>query len=189
MPGYQGDKTPLVSSWRKASTRDQKKSQWWGSNPHALIAIDCAKSEIFIIDADRHNMEVDGVAHLQEILGSDLTLVGCPIVETAGNGLHLYFAQADQNKFRNSRGALPPGIDVRGDGGYVIAPGSTRPSGACWAQNISTPDLLEAKATSTLPQMPEKLCELIRKSITSTIQTTSTLEPSLGLINPGPKYT
>ena len=24
-PGCQGDKTPLVSSWRKASTRDQKK--------------------------------------------------------------------------------------------------------------------------------------------------------------------
>ena len=169
--GCVGDKTPLVSSWRKASTRDQKKiSQWWGVNPHALIAIDCAKSEIVVIDADRHNAEVDGVAHLQEILGSDLTSVGCPIVETAGNGLHLYFAQADQNRFRNARGTLPPGIDVRGDGGYVIAPGSTRASGACWAQKISTPDLLEAKATSTLPQMPEKLSELIRKCITSIIQ-------------------
>ena len=172
-PGCQGDKTPLVSFWRQASTRDQKKiSQWWGSNPHALIAIDCAKSEIVVIDADRHSKDVDGVAHLQEILGSDLTLVGCPIVETAGNGLHLYFAQADQNRYRNARGTLPPGIDVRGDGGYVIAPGSTRASGACWAQKISTPDLLEAKATSTLPQMPEKLSGLIRKSITSTIQTT-----------------
>jgi len=169
--GCDGDKTPLISSWRESSTYDPELiSQWWRRHPHALIAIDCGKSDIIVIDADRHSEEVDGVANLQEILGSDLAIVGCPIVETAGNGLHLYFAQPHQDRFRNSRGALPPGIDVRGDGGYIIAPGSARLLGAGWVQRISSPDLLEAKAASTLPQLPEKLFRRIRKLNASTIR-------------------
>jgi hypothetical protein len=44
-------------------------------------------------------------------------------VRTASGGLHLYFRWPDQ-PIRNSASKIAPGIDVRGDGGYVIAPPS-----------------------------------------------------------------
>lgn len=42
--------------------------------------------------------------------------------------MHLYFAHPG-GTIRNSAGALGPGLDVRGDGGYVIAPPSAHASG------------------------------------------------------------
>lgn len=44
-------------------------------------------------------------------------------VRTASGGLHLYFRRPEQ-PIRNSASKIAPGIDVRGDGGYVIAPPS-----------------------------------------------------------------
>ncbi|MFM9163388.1 MAG: AAA family ATPase, partial [Methylocystis sp.] len=124
--------------------------------------IDCGKSSLVVIDADRHGA-IDGVALLMELMGSDLTVFGCPIVKTAGDGLHLYFAQPESEKFGNRRGALPTGIDVRGQGGYVIAPGSRRINGASWELISGSLDLCALKDTSYLPQLPEFLGNLIRK--------------------------
>ena len=158
--GSSYDKTPLISSWKETSTNDEQTiCHWWNRFPHALVAIDCGKSSIVVIDADRHGA-IDGVANLKEILGSDLSLVGCPIVETAGNGLHLYFTQLNSEPFRNARGNLPPGIDVRGVGGYIIAPGSMRQSGQAWSLQEGSPDLYQER--SALPFMPEQLSRLIR---------------------------
>ncbi len=44
-------------------------------------------------------------------------------VRTASGGLHLYFHWPEK-PVRNSASKIAPGIDVRGDGGYVIAPPS-----------------------------------------------------------------
>ena len=43
-------------------------------------------------------------------------------------GAHIYF-RAPKRRIPNSAGKIAPGIDVRGDGGYSIGPGSTHPSG------------------------------------------------------------
>ena len=45
-------------------------------------------------------------------------------VETRSGGGHLYFFVPATAGIRNSAGALAPGIDVRGEGGYVVGPGS-----------------------------------------------------------------
>jgi hypothetical protein len=50
-----------------------------------------------------------------------------------GKGFHLYFAWPDVAELRNSAGKLGEGLDVRGEGGYVLAPGSVHPSGAIYA--------------------------------------------------------
>lgn len=46
-----------------------------------------------------------------------------------GRGVHLYFRNPENNPVRNSAGELGPGIDIRGEGGYVVAPGSKHKSG------------------------------------------------------------
>ena len=48
-------------------------------------------------------------------------------VQTA-NGEHRYF-RCEERVIRNSAGRIGEGLDIRGDGGYVVGPGSIHPSG------------------------------------------------------------
>jgi hypothetical protein len=43
------------------------------------------------------------------------------MAHTSSGGLHVYF-DAGERELKNSAGTLGPGLDVRGDGGYVIVP-------------------------------------------------------------------
>lgn len=157
------DKKPRVK-WKDESTRDQAKiGRWWSQYPNALVALDCGKAGIVVIDCDRHDNAPDGVAAIEDILGVDPVMLGCPMSQTAGDGVHLFFAQPDGEPFGNAEGALKGrGINVRGAGGYIIAPGSTRPDGSRWATMPGTPDLDEAYLTRAIPELPEKLADLIR---------------------------
>ena len=54
---------------------------------------------------------------------------------TGGGGLHLFYAAPPNVRVANTAGRLPgvsrplPGIDLRGDGGYVVVPPSVHASG------------------------------------------------------------
>jgi hypothetical protein len=50
-----------------------------------------------------------------------------------GKGLHLYFSWPATGEVRNSAGKIGEGLDVRGEGGYVLTAGSLHPSGAVYA--------------------------------------------------------
>jgi hypothetical protein len=50
-------------------------------------------------------------------------------VATPSGGLHLYFRADPQRKITNSTGGLPPLVDVRGAGGYVVGSRSVIPGG------------------------------------------------------------
>lgn len=116
--------------WRSASTSDRVKvAGWWRKWPDAAVGLDLAKSHLVVIDADRHGADdgVEAVAHLMHEHGFDPNPV--PTVATPNQGTHFYFRQPDGASFGNSRGSLPAGIDVRGAGGYVIAPGSVMDDG------------------------------------------------------------
>src|SRR5690606_20487979 len=60
------------------------------------------------------------------------------IVETGSGGYHIYF-DAGELETRNSAGMIGPGIDVRGDGGYVIAPPSMHVAGERyrWSEHLN----------------------------------------------------
>lgn len=121
------DKTPLSGVyWRSASTTDERRIKaWWRDNADALVAIDCGKSGFLVIDADGP----EGVAQWQGVRAGREPY--SPTVESPRGGVHHYYRQDPSRPHGNGRGALPPklvggaGIDVRGEGGYVIAPGST----------------------------------------------------------------
>jgi hypothetical protein len=62
-------------------------------------------------------------------------------VLTGGDGRHIYFRHPGV-ELRNSAGVVGPGLDIRGDGGYVVAPGSTHISGKTYDwEASSTPEL------------------------------------------------
>jgi hypothetical protein len=59
------------------------------------------------------------------------------------------------------RGSLPAGIDVKGDGGYVLAPGAVRNDGTFYDTVAGWPDLVEAFIAGTIPELPDWLIGLI----------------------------
>ena len=62
----------------------------------------------------------------------------------------------------NGRGELPDGIDVRGVGGFVIAPGAVLPDGKQWQSVNGRPLLVDAFKAGTIPELPRWLADIIR---------------------------
>lgn len=128
-----GDKAkqpmPFIK-WREASTTDEATIRsWWRKWPGAAPALDLAKCGLLVIDADRHG-EHDGVeAFGQLMIEHGFNPDTAPLVATPNAGNHHFFRQPTITPLGNGRGSLPPGIDVRGAGGYVVAPGAVMQDG------------------------------------------------------------
>jgi hypothetical protein len=130
-------KHPIYSGGFKNATIDPAViTEWWTRHPIANIGIATGSvSGIFVIDVDVSGEKV-GLASL-EALEAQIGPIPCDMsVRTGSGGLHIYLKQPDQD-VRNSTSQLGKHIDVRGSGGYVIAPPSTHISGNSyeWIQN------------------------------------------------------
>jgi Bifunctional DNA primase/polymerase, N-terminal/Primase C terminal 1 (PriCT-1) len=109
----------------QATTDTERVSYWWRTRPDANIGL--ATGTVVVIDIDpRHG----GDRALAEFESKHYKLPPTWRVATGGAGEHLYFrAPPRRAPIKNSVGQLGPGIDVRGLGGYVIAPPSRHISG------------------------------------------------------------
>jgi hypothetical protein len=151
---------PLIK-WGSLSTTDaQIIATLWDRYPTALPAIDLRKSGLIVLDGDRHHAEVDGVEALRTLVRQhrvEMRLV--PIAHTPRNGVHLYFGNTAELGCR--KGDIPPGIDVKGSGGFVLAPGTTLPDGRTYRP--AGPDLLNAVSARTVPPLPDTIAEIIQR--------------------------
>jgi hypothetical protein len=157
--------------WRDASTTDVTQiDTWWTKWPNALPAIDLAKSGHLVVDCDRHPndagvIEHDGVAAFAALLDEHRTNPGAiPTAMTPSNGRHFWFQQRDGEPLGNARGCLPHAIDVRGVGGYIIAPAAQLLDGRHYALDASTPNIFEAWRTGTVPVPPRWLVNILRSN-------------------------
>ncbi|MDQ3785195.1 MAG: bifunctional DNA primase/polymerase [Actinomycetota bacterium] len=120
-------KHPLVRRGLYEGTTDTTKIQsWWHRWPHANIGIATGPdSGLIVIDVDLPKAE----ASLQRLEELRQQLTPTLTARTGGGGLHLYFRHPERT-LPNTTGRLPgleealPGIDVRAEGGYVVAPPS-----------------------------------------------------------------
>jgi putative DNA primase/helicase len=116
-------KQPLIQHGLRAATTDEAQIRaWWARWPEALIGLPTGKpSGLVVLDIDVKDDRANGYDTLDD-LGKSI-LPEAPMVHTASGGLHVYFATIEV-EIRNSigKGGLGPGLDVRGEGGYVIAP-------------------------------------------------------------------
>lgn len=184
------DKKPLVK-WGNASPDGFARA--WQSHPQAMAGLDCGRVGIVVIDCDKTDA-LDGEANFRALcreLGVDLTNICC--VRTPRGGLHFYFAQDKKRVFKNSASALAPGVDVRGIGGFVIAPGSIRGDGLRY--HPITPTTLEDFAAivgrGTLPVVPDALARQLLKAARPKHNyfPGNTLSPQAGTIIPFPTRT
>lgn len=102
------------------ATIDQVRA-WWMQEPEANIAIVCGEiSGMFGLDVDGK----DGIAELQKRGKMPVT----PLVKTGKpDGWHIHFAHP-AFAVPNKVGFLP-GLDTRGESGYLVAPPSIHPNG------------------------------------------------------------
>ena len=92
--------------------------QWWGEYPQANVGIATGRrAGLLVIDVDPNNAPgwLDSLQSLK--------LPRTFVVRTWSGGWHLYFAY-DFTRRITLGAKLLPGIDWRGQGGYVVAPGS-----------------------------------------------------------------
>lgn len=126
---------------------------WWKKWPDANIGIATGRSSgIFIVDVDGDV----GKASLKKLQAKHGRLPETVTVKT-GSGRHLYF-QCDGLRIGNSVGTLRSGIDVRGEGGYVVGVGSAHVTGARY--RFANGKGLEA---IEIASAPEWLLGLVRK--------------------------
>jgi putative DNA primase/helicase len=105
------------------ATRDKKQiKSWFKKRPDSNFGV-ATGGGIFVVDVDG-KVGRDSLDALQAEHG---TLPRTVTVKT-GKGHHLYF-RYDGVRVGNSAGRLGKGLDVRGDGGYVVGVGSVHSSG------------------------------------------------------------
>ena len=121
-------KHPRTPNGVKDATADRTIIKaWWKRWPDANIGIATGPmSGIFVLDVDGDV----GKASLAELQAEHGRLPKTVTVKT-GKGRHRYF-RCDGARVGNTAGRLGKGIDVRGDGGYVVAAGSVHVSGALY---------------------------------------------------------
>jgi hypothetical protein len=120
-------KHPAVRWGADASTNDNlAPAEWWTRHPDANIGIRTGEAGgLVVLDVDIKNKGDETLKKLEATYGK---LPETPTVRTGGGGWHYYFRYPG-SKVRNSAGKIGPGLDIRGDGGYVVAPPSLHASG------------------------------------------------------------
>ncbi|MDP8948686.1 MAG: bifunctional DNA primase/polymerase [Actinomycetota bacterium] len=138
-PCEPGGKTPLTySGFWDATTDARRIKAWWGRWSYANVGVPTGeRSGLLVLDVDPRDGGPESLAALERING--------PLPETAkartgGGGVHVFFRYPAGEAVRNSAGRLGPGLDVRGEGGYVVVPPSRTRSAYEWLDRTPPAD-------------------------------------------------
>jgi putative DNA primase/helicase len=105
---------------------------WWAKYPATNYGIVTGKrSGIVVVDIDNRHQGPGGLATLEAEHGVLITALS----QQSGDGQHLFF-QHPGTRIPNGT-ALASGVDVRGDGGYVVGPGSRHANGQLYHWSTS----------------------------------------------------
>jgi hypothetical protein len=147
-------KHPRIREWEKCASREPAQiKEWFRKWPHANIGLATGiMSARIVLDVDIEKGGGAGLAALCE----KIELPATKEIQT-GAGAHFYFASEDE-EVRNSSGKLGEGLDVRGNGGFIIAPPSLHASGRRYQKANDLPtaplpgELRELMLAPTPPQ-------------------------------------
>lgn len=138
-----------------ASDDEARVRAWWKEWPTANVGLrtgaDAGAPGFWVLDVDPKNGGLESLAAVEAEHGP--IPAGARVV-TGGGGWHYYF-HLDGGESIPTRIGLRPGLDVRGDGGYVVAPPSLHAAGRPYAWELGcTP--------AYAPRAPEWLLALVR---------------------------
>jgi hypothetical protein len=143
-------KHPIVAAGFRSASKDLEQiKSWWGKYPQANIGIATGKvSGVVVLDVDPRHGGFDSLVKY--------SLPPTMKARTGGSGEHYYFRPSDDIEIRNSAGKLGAGLDVRGEGGYVVAPPSNHLLGVYewerWDEIAELPAMVRTACVSGQPR-------------------------------------
>jgi putative DNA primase/helicase len=141
------------SGLKDASSDPNQVTAWWASWPDANIGlVTGAASGLLVLDVD---VDHDGDKTLRMLEAEHAPLSLTVTAQTGGGGNHYLFAHPG-GVVRNSAGRLGRALDLRGDGGYIVAPPSNHHSGGTYRWLLPPEEV-------DLARPPEWLLERIRR--------------------------
>lgn len=151
-------KHPLSKRGLSDATRDrQQLEKWWKVNPQANVGLATGEDNgVIVIDVDPKHGGSESLLDIEEKHGQ---LPETWEVATGGGGVHLYYRYPAGAGVYSRNGWLP-GVDIKSDGGYVIAPPSNHASGNryAWAEGCKPGEL-------PLADVPAWLLELLPRKV------------------------
>lgn len=124
----QAGKHPRIREWpTQATTDSQQIERWWGQWPDANIGVATGPSRLVVLDVDLRHGGKESLEALVARYGR--TILDTVTAQTGGGGSHYIYRAPEHLAIPNSAGKLGPGLDVRGGGGYIVAPPSLHKSG------------------------------------------------------------
>lgn len=156
-------KHPCVKKWTEEATTDPAKLRtWFNKSPNRNLGIATGPaSGIFVLDIDPRHGGDTSLEVLKQNCGT--TWPDTLSALTGGGGIHFYFRYPD--RFVKSNKNVMPGIDVRGEGGQVVAPPSrngvglyrwSTPEGTAKPVLAAPPFLLDLLAFNDKEAAPRK---------------------------------
>lgn len=120
-------KHPRTANGVHDASRDRSVIRaWWQRWLDANVGIATgAESGLVVLDIDPRNGGDESFTRLGDMIGALPVSVR---VRTGGGGFHLYLEHPNTQVRNRTLDGLP-GIDIKGDGGYVVAPPSVHASG------------------------------------------------------------
>jgi hypothetical protein len=150
-PGKHPIGTLAPNGRNSASTDPEVIKRWWEECPEANVGV-CTGPESGLVaaDIDPRNGGEDSRKRMERIGNFPIT----PTASTGGGGEHLLFQHPGNGHHIKSQSGLTgyPGIDIKGDGGYIVAPPSRHISGGQYSWKIA-PDTDLAKIPGWLSEI------------------------------------
>ncbi|OOO25766.1 ATPase [Agrobacterium sp. YIC 4121] len=140
-----GEKTPLTPNGFKGATRFPRIiERWWSDWPDAAVGLPTGeKTGFFALDIDNKPGGANGFDWLAEMEAEHGPLPDTARVTSPNGGMHIYFKYVVGTR---NRGALGAGVDIRSEGGYVLAAGSTMANGRSYKWETDTREIADAPA-------------------------------------------
>ena len=113
-------KHPVKQKWQENYIKSREElDEILCHRPNANFGI-ITGNGLVVIDVDARHGGLESLEQIRDLINPTMT------VKTGRGGYHFYYKTDEE--IRNRANVLP-GIDVRGEGGYVVAPGSLHKSG------------------------------------------------------------
>ena len=150
--------------WKEFQTRiatDEEITEWALQWPNANIGIVTGKiSNLFVVDLDKYKPEYDPAIELEHF-----DTLSTPTVLSPKGGNHLYFCYQDGLTIASG---VFPAVDIRGEGGYIIAPPSVNGTGKPYEWIVPLEGItLSALPASFLASILNKTSTLYSKKMDS----------------------
>jgi hypothetical protein len=144
------DKRPANQHGLLEANHDTERiANFWMAHPDFNIGVRCGlPSNLVVLDVDDRSGGLESLRELKDRYGP---LPRTASFVTPGGGTHYYFRHPAKGELRNTTGFPGPGLDIRGNGGYVLAPPSVGANGRAY----------EVDERAPVAEMPDWLVQIL----------------------------